>query len=72
MEENEEKEPLTPLQELRNELSGKLRHLPDYKIIELCADYGITYDLADVNTLRLFMLLCAAEELSLSERRSWQ
>lgn len=62
MEEKEEEIPLTPLQKLRNELSGELRHLPDYKIIELCQDYGITYDMADVNTLRIYMLLCAAEQ----------
>jgi len=62
----EENEPLTPLQELRQELSGQLRHLPEYKIIELCQDYGITYEIADANTLRIFMLLCAAEEKLLS------
>ena len=59
MEETNEK---TPIQELRSELSQKLKHLPDYKIIELCQDYGITYEVADANTLRIFMLLCAAEE----------
>lgn len=59
----------SPLQQLRTELSAKLRHLPDYKIIELCEDYGIPYDLPDSNTLRILMLLCSAEELILSMRR---
>jgi len=69
MEEENEK---TDLQKLRQELSGKLRHLPDYKIIALCEDYGITYDIADANTLRIFMLLCAAEDMILSERAESQ
>lgn len=68
----EEEKELTKRQLLRQELSTKLQHLPDYKIIELCQDYGITYDLVDANTLRIFMLLCAAEQLILSERRAVQ
>lgn len=62
----EETTPLTPLQQLRQDLAGKLRHLPDYKIIQLCQDYGISYEIADANTLRIFMLLCAAEDMILS------
>lgn len=65
----EEEEKKSKLQLLRSELSGRLRHLPDYKIIELCEDYGIPYDLPDSNTLRILMLLCAAEDLILSMRR---
>lgn len=62
----EDNTPLTPLQELRQQLSGKLKHLPDYKVIQLCQDYGITYEIADANTLLIFMLLCSAEEMILS------
>lgn len=62
----EEEEKKSKLQLLRSELSGRLRHLPDYKIIELCQDYGISYDLPDSNTLRILMLLCSAEEMILS------
>lgn len=68
----EETEPLSPLQELRQELSASLRHLPDYKIIQLCQDYGITYEIADANTLRIFMLLCSAEEKILSLKKEGQ
>lgn len=68
----EDPQELTPTQKLRQELSGRLRHLPDYKIIQLCQDYGITYEIADANTLRIFMLLCAAEGLILSERAELQ
>jgi len=57
----------TPLQELRQELSKRLPLLPDYKIIELCQDYGINYEMADVNTLRIYMLLCAAEDMILKD-----
>jgi hypothetical protein len=58
MEDIEEK---TPIQKLRAELSKSCPSLPDYKIIELCQDYGIQYDIPDSNTLRVFMILAAAE-----------
>lgn len=47
----------TPIQKIREEIGSNLRHLPDWKIIELCDDYGITFDGVDANKLRIFMLL---------------
>ena len=58
----EDKPSASPLQKLRTQLGQKLQHLPDYKIIELCTDYGIQYELVDANSLRIFMLLAAAEQ----------
>jgi hypothetical protein len=65
---SEELNEITHLQKLRNELSGSLKHLPDYQIIQLCQDYGITYDMPDANSIRILMLLSAAEQLILHER----
>ncbi len=59
MDEEQEK---TALQILRSDLSKSCPLLPDYKIIEICEDYGINYEVPDGNTLRLFMILAAAEK----------
>lgn len=58
----EETQPLTPLQELRKKIASSCPNLPDWKIIEMCSDYGINYDMPDTNTLRLFMILASAEQ----------
>lgn len=49
------------IQRFREELASSCPSLPDYKIIEMCAHYGIQYDIPDVNTYRLFSILAAAE-----------
>jgi hypothetical protein len=58
MDSTEEK---TPLQQLRADLAKSCPNLPDYRIIELCQDYGISYEVPDVNSYRLITLLAAAE-----------
>jgi hypothetical protein len=62
---SEESTELTDLQKLRRKLSNSLRHLPDYKIIQICQDYGINYDMPDANSIRILMLLAAAEDMIL-------
>lgn len=57
----EEETALTTLQQLRHEIQKQCPVLPDYKIIELCNDYGINYEIPDVNTYRLISILASAE-----------
>lgn len=56
----EEKEK-SHLQLLRDEIAASCPNLANYKILEMCEDYGIQYNVPDTNSLRLFMLLASAE-----------
>ncbi len=58
MEENE----LTDLQKVRKEIAKSCPNMPDYKIVDMHADYGLDYSPPDANTLRLIMLLASAEQ----------
>ncbi|WP_057935873.1 hypothetical protein [Algoriphagus resistens] len=56
-----EDEKKSDIQLLRADIAASCPNLPDFKIIEMCMDYGIQFEIPDTNTLRLFMLLASAE-----------
>lgn len=58
-----EEEEKTELQRLRAQMAASCPVLPNSKIIEMCQDYGIAYDIPDVNTYRLFSILASAERI---------
>ena len=60
------------IQILRESLSKSCPVLPDYKLIEMCNDYGIAYDIPDTNTYRLFSILASAETKLLKLREEPQ
>lgn len=65
----EEEKKQTELQKLRNEIGRNLTHLSDRKILEICDDYGISYDPSSIIQLRVFMLLVSAESIILELKK---
>ncbi len=57
----------TDIQVLRDQLAASSPTLADFKIIQMCQDYGINYDIPDVNTYRLFAIIASAEQMLLKK-----